>query len=133
MRIHSSCNDAHWRRTRLPRKLASRMLTLLHTAVYLLFKSPPPLFLFNGPWCLAASILGNYMTSNPCFQIKKWAVHSWSKQIFALHTGGGRRAVYVKNEQGNPLLKMCPGRRSFGGFNPAVCTHSTQTSARVHV
>ena len=71
----------------------------------------------------------------------KWSVFSKQKMgrpflvktNFRLAPGSGRRAVYVKNEQGNPLLKMCPGRRSFGGFNPAVCTHSTQTSARVHV
>jgi hypothetical protein len=30
------------------------------------------------------------------------------------------RAIYVRTEQSNPLLRLCPGRRSFGGFNPGV-------------
>ena len=38
----------------------------------------------------------------------------------ALELGGERKAVYVQNEGGNPLLRLCPGRRSFGGFNPEV-------------
>lgn len=38
----------------------------------------------------------------------------------ALELGGERKAVYVRNEGGNPLLRLCPGRRSFGGFNPEV-------------
>jgi len=33
--------------------------------------------------------------------------------------------VYVKNEQGHPLMRLCPGRRSFGGFNPGMEEYAT--------
>ena len=80
--------------------------------IYILFHHPPfppPLFLFNGPWCLTASILGNYMTSNPCFQNKKWAAaHFWWKQIFALHTRRREESCVCQKWARQPPAKDVP-------------------------